>query len=251
MRQESIRPIDWEIMIQPLAPEFFLPVALPSSGQTITQRAMTNPHHLQRNYAGWSSTLWRVILISAGGVAILLPAWLPNQPSIPIESGAVEILQALLLAASAVVMFAAESHAGFYRPICRVMALGLIAALIGEIEDFVSDVLGWRFPESVLIGLILAAALISALRNRRVMREFFARAGHHAGTGFIAAALLINYVFNIVIGSRAFWQAALGSAFSPTVPKICKSYLELLACYLIFIGALGIAATLARRHEPG
>ena len=62
----------------------------------------------------------------------------------------------------------------------------------------------------------------------------------------IAAALLIIYVFDRVIGGKAFWQAALGSAFAPEIPLICKSYLELLACYLIFVGSIGLALTLAR-----
>ena len=81
------------------------------------------------------------------------------------------------------------------------------------------------------------------------MLYFIASLGNHAGSGLIAAALLIIYVFNRVIGSTAFWKASLGPAFSPTIPKICKSYLELLACYLIFIGALGLSITLARRKE--
>jgi hypothetical protein len=62
--------------------------------------------------------------------------------------------------------------------------------------------------------------------------------------------LLIIYVFNRVIGSQKFWRATLGSTFSADVPKICKSYLELFACYLIFIGILGLSITLARRKEP-
>ncbi|MBC8127291.1 MAG: hypothetical protein H8M99_09155, partial [Gloeobacteraceae cyanobacterium ES-bin-144] len=85
----------------------------------------------------WSRTLVRALLICAGSVAILLPAWLPNRPSIPIERGTVELLQASLLAAAAVVMLGASPHAGAYRPVCRVMALCFLAAFVGEIEDFV------------------------------------------------------------------------------------------------------------------
>ena len=66
----------------------------------------------------------------------------------------------------------------------------------------------------------------------------------------IAAALLILYVFDRVIGRARFWQAALGTAFAPEIPRICKSYLDLLACYLLFIGSIGLALTLARRDEP-
>lgn len=203
----------------------------------------------QRRNPSWSSTLLRLILISAGCVGILLPAWLPNRPSVPLERGTVEMLQALLLGASAVVMLGASAHAGRFRPICRILGLGFFAALIGEIEDFVSGILGWPFPESWLVGLILLYALITVLRHRRVALEFFSKLGNHAGSGLIAAALLINYVFNILIGSPQFWKAALGPAFSKDIPEICKSYLELLACYLIFIGALGLSLTMARRHE--
>jgi hypothetical protein len=204
---------------------------------------------LQRN-ASWSRTLLRAVLVCAGSVAILFPAWLPNQPSKPIESGTVELLQVLLLAAAAIVMLGAASHAGQNRAVCRVLALGLIAAVVGEIEDFVSGILGRRFPEVWFVSLILLVALITILRHRRVMLHFVSTLGNHAGAGLIGAALLILYVFNRVIGNSQFWKVTLGTAFSPEVPKICKSYLELLACYLIFIGILGLSITLARRREP-
>jgi hypothetical protein len=200
--------------------------------------------------SSWSQTLLRVLMICAGCIAILLPAWLPNRPSVPISRGTVELLQSFLLAAAAGVMLGAAPHAGAYRPACRILALGLIAAFVGEIEDFVSEILGWPFPEAWVIGLILLVALATALKHRRVMGHFIALLGHHAGAGLIAAALLIIYIFNRVIGSKAFWKASLGDAFSPETPQICKSYLELLACYLIFIGALGLSLTLARRKDP-
>jgi len=192
--------------------------------------------------------LVRTVLVCAGSVAILLPAWLPNRRSAPIEQGTVELLQAALLAAAAAVILGASPHSGFYRPVCRVLALGLIAAFVGEIEDFVSGILGWPFPEKWVVGIILLLALITGWRHRRVMARFFSTIGDHASSGLIGAALLILYVFNRVIGSSRFWKAALGNeAYHPEIPKICKSYLELLACYLIFVGVLGFAVTLARR----
>lgn len=205
---------------------------------------------LPESQSNWSSTLLRLLMIAAGCLAILLPAWLPNRPSVPIAQGVVEMIQALLLAASAAVIFGASAHAGRYRPMARVLGLIFLAALIGEIEDFVSGILGWPFPESIVVGVILLVALITALRHRRISVEFFSQLGRHAGAGLIAAALLINYVFNILIGSPNFWKAALGPAFSPDIPGICSGYLELLACYLLFLGALGLSLTMARRHDP-
>jgi hypothetical protein len=166
-----------------------------------------------------------------------------------LERGTAEFLQPLLLAAATAVMLGASPHAGPFRPVCRVLALGLGAAVVGELEDFVSGILGRQFPEALVVALLLLIAIVIGVRNRRVMTVFFGSLGNHAATGLIGAALLILYVFNRVIGGAGFWQAALGDAFSPEIPRICKSYLELLACYLIFIGTLGYALTLARRRE--
>ncbi|RYD30069.1 MAG: hypothetical protein EOP87_17230 [Verrucomicrobiaceae bacterium] len=200
--------------------------------------------------ASWKRTVVRAALICAGSVAILLPAWLPNRPNAPLERGTVELLQAFLLAVSAAIMLGAASHAGQNRPVCRVLAFGLIAGFVGEIEDFVSGILGWKFPEAWFVAAILAVALVTILKHRRVMLHFLTTLGNHAGSGLIGSALLILYVFNRVIGSSKFWKATLGPAFAPEIPKICKSYLELLACYLIFVGVLGLSITLARRKEP-
>lgn len=199
----------------------------------------------------WKKTLLRGLLICGGAVTILLPAWLPNRPGAPLERGTVELLQAGLLAAATAVMIGALAHSGKRRAVCRVMALLLGAALVGELEDFIAGILDWPFPDVWVIGVLLVAALFTVLRHRRVMLRFFETAGHHAGAGFVAAALLILYVFNPVIGSAGFWQASLGGGFSPMIPKICKSYLELLACYLVFVGTLGLAITLGRREELG
>jgi predicted membrane protein len=183
-------------------------------------------------------------------VAILLPAWIPDRSSAQLERGTVEILQALLLAAAAAVLLGSSAHAGPNRPVCRVLALGCLAAFVGELDDLITDVMGRKFPEAWFVGFLLLVALITILRHRKVMLHFFSTLGNHAGSGLIGAALLILYVFNHVIGSSKFWKATLGSAeFAPEVARVCKSYLELLACYLIFLGALGLSITLARRKE--
>jgi hypothetical protein len=203
-----------------------------------------------RRGSSWLRTVVRGALICAGSIAILLPAWLPNRPSAPLERGTVELLQALLLAAAAAVFFGATAHAGANRPVCRILALALAAAVVGELEDFVSLIMGRPFPENWVVGVILLVALLTGIRHRRVVVRFVGTVGTHAGSGLIAAALLILYVFDRVIGGPRFWQAALGKAYAPEIPMICKSYLELLACYFLFIGAIGLALTLARRPEP-
>lgn len=211
---------------------------------------MNQASAIVRSKPSVSRTLIRIGLICLGTVAILLPAWLPNQPGIPIERGTVELLQAGMLGLAAAVMFGAAAHAGRNRSVCRVLGLALVAAVIGELEDFFSGILGWNFPEGPVIGLILLWALVHGLTHKAALVRFLGTVGTHAGSGLIASALLIIYVFNRVIGSSGFWRAALGTGFDPEIPRICRSYLELLACYLIFIGTLGYAITLARRPDP-
>ncbi len=203
-----------------------------------------------RRGSSWLRTVVRGALICAGSIAILLPAWLPNRPSAPLGRGTVELLQALLLAGASAVFFGATAHAGRNRPVCRILALIVAAAVVGELEDFVSLMMGRPFPENWVVGAILLVALLTGIRHRRAVVGFVGTVGTHAGSGLIAAALLILYVFDRVIGGPRFWQAALGKAYAPEIPLICKSYLELLACYLIFIGAIGLALTLARRDDP-
>lgn len=189
------------------------------------------------------------MLICAGTVAILLPAWLPDPDAVPLQRGTVEFLQAGLLAAACAVLFGASPHAGRNRAACRILGMVAAAAVVGELEDFVSGILGHPFPEAWVVGAILLVALVTGVRHRKEVADFVALLGRHAGAGFVGAALLIIYVFDRVIGSKPFWKACLGDGFDPRVPAICKSYLELLACYLIFIGSLGLAITLARRKE--
>ncbi|MCU0781514.1 MAG: hypothetical protein MUF04_10500 [Akkermansiaceae bacterium] len=199
--------------------------------------------------ASWSRTVVRGMLICAGTVAILLPAWLPDPDSVPLKQGTVEFLQAGLLAAACAVLLGASAHAGRNRAVCRMLGLAAAAAVVGELEDFVSLIMGRPFPEAWVVGVLLFVALVIGIRHRKAVVEFVATLGRHAGAGFVGAALLIIYVFDRVIGSGAFWKAYLGEGFDPRVPAICKSYLELLACYLIFIGSLGLAITMARRKE--
>jgi hypothetical protein len=204
-----------------------------------------------RTWPVWLRNTATALLVAAGSVLILMPAWLPDKPSFPVEGGVVETLQILLLLAATAVAIGGIRHAGRFRPICRVFALGLAAASLGELEDVLGMLVGKRFPMVWLIGPLLAAALFTLLRHRAATGLFFSSLMRHAGTGMIAAALLILYVFNGVFASRAFWKAALEEAYTPEIPTICGAYLELLACYFIFVGTVGLVLLFVRRLLPG
>ena len=61
-----------------------------------------------------SSSIWlrpvgMAALICLGSILILFPAWLPRNPELPVEDGAVELLQLVLLSLSAAFLLA-TSH---------------------------------------------------------------------------------------------------------------------------------------------
>ena len=203
----------------------------------------------QRN-SSWSNTLVKTTLICGGCVAILLPAWIPDRNSAQLSRGTVELLQALLLAAAAAVMLGGSPHAGHNRPVCRVLTIGLLIALVGEIDDFVTDILGRHFPEVWIVAVLLVIAIISIAKPPEDHAALFLHLGKSRGLGVdrLGAADSLRVqprdrqleVLAGDAGQRPSRRKSRGSV---------ESYLELLACYLIFIGALGLSITLARRKE--
>ena len=200
--------------------------------------------------SGWARTLGLAALISLGSVLVLFPAWLPRGAStLAMEDGAVELLQVVLLSASAAILLAASSHAGRFGPIYQGMSFAVIAAAVGELENALAGLLPGKTSHWVFLPFVLVAAW-KFLRHRRESLRFIGLAARHPSSGVIAAALSLIYVFGRFFGSRAFWQATLESDnFPADLPRICRGYLELLSCYFIFVGVVGFCLPVTRR--PG
>ncbi|MGJ8724718.1 MAG: hypothetical protein ACSHYB_09185 [Roseibacillus sp.] len=179
---------------------------------------------------------------------ILFPAWLPRTSAsgLDLENSAVELLQPALLLLSMAILLAAAAHAGRFRPIYHALALGCVAATIGEvpwIEDFLP------FDKDWLLVPTLGAIILLFLKNPRETLRFVALSARQPASGFIAAAVIIIYVFAYFFGSRAFWAASLEGEVPPGLPQICSAYLELLACYFIFVGVVGFTLPLRRGKD--
>ena len=201
------------------------------------------------NPSSWHRTLGFGAAICLGLILVLFPAWLPRGSSVAVENGAVELLQLALLSTSAAFLLAASSHAGRFKPIYRAMSLCAMAAAVAEFED----VLHTLMPSAVSRWLFLpflVVALYYFLRYKRETLRFTALASRHPASGFIAAGLIIAYVFSHFLGSRTFWKATLEADFDPDLPRICRSYLELLACYFIAVGTIGFCLPVSRRTPP-
>lgn len=195
----------------------------------------------------WLRTVAIAVLMGAGAILILFPAWLPDKPSLPVEDSAVEILQAALLGFSSALFFATAPHAGPYRAIFRSLGFLALAALIAEIGEAIDPLLEPIRHEYFVVALFIWVALTLS-RHPREFLHFVGFASRHPASGFVLAAIIIVYAFSRVFGSQAFWSATLDGQHHPDTPRICQAYLELLACYFVLLGAIGFCLPLTRRR---
>ena len=86
---------------------------------------------------------------------------------------------ALLLAAASAVMLGSSPHAGPNRPVCRVLSLGLLIAFVGEIDDFVTDILGRSIGQKIAEPDVLQRIDIEhKALMRRIIRNHAAQIRH-------------------------------------------------------------------------
>lgn len=191
-------------------------------------------------------TLGTYVLIGLGSIAILAPAWLPNRPTLPVEDSLVQVLQLVLLVASGAFFFAAAPHARKMKPIFHACGILGITAAISEHDQILNQLISpirWKwmlFP----IGLYLVFAIA---KNQRAFRAFIEMATKTPASGFLGAALILIYFFSSIFGSDKFWIAALNTPPPPELSDTLREYLELLACYFIFIATAGFCLPLTKK----
>lgn len=203
-----------------------------------------SPPHTQR---GKMSFLFILILIACGSALLLFPAWLPTyQYKVLGEDGIVEMLQVILLILSSALYFAASAHAGILKPIFFALGLGGLATAIGECSRPLEQLIPHMEADWLVIPL-LAGALWRFLRHPKAFSRFWSYASKTPAAGFMLAGIILAYVFGEFFGSQQFWAASLGEQINSDIPHIVESYLELLACYFIFISTLGFCLPITKR----
>ena len=203
---------------------------------------------LEKDRPNWVGTIVSTALVGLGSILVLFPAWLPRASTsgVDIEDSAVELLQIALLLLSMAILLAAAAHAGRFRPIYQALAIGCLAAAIGEspwLDDFLP------FSQEWFLLPTLGSIFFLFVKNPRETLRFVGLSARQPASGFIAAAIIISYVFAEFFGSRHFWEASLEGEVPPGLPKICSAYLELLACYFILVGVIGFTLPLRRGRD--
>ncbi|MDA7506152.1 hypothetical protein N9A89_00220 [Akkermansiaceae bacterium] len=197
--------------------------------------------------AFWKARLVTAFLVILGSILILFPAWLPNHPRLPTEESAVEALQIILLLASAAFWFGSSRSAGETGPFYKIMGAGGIAAALGEIDGLARSIS--NLPSWAIFVLPAIYILVLFFKNRRIFPAFYTEFSTHPAAGFFASAFIMIYVLARFLGTPLLWKAALEANYHPDIPETVQGYLELLACYLLFVGSIGLCLR-DRKHDP-
>ena len=195
----------------------------------------------------WKQRLVTTALVVAGSIAIFFPAWLPDSPVLPTEDGIVELLQLALLLAGAAFWFGASRPAGEIGAFYQVMGAIAIASAIGESDGLIESTTGIKV-EILYVPLGLFA-IFKIHKNRQHFGDFVHEFTSHPAAGFFGSAFMLIYVLARFLGAPYLWKATLGANYHPDIPQTVEGYLELLACYLLLVGTIGLCLA-PRAHDP-
>jgi len=194
----------------------------------------------------WKHRLLTTFLVVLGSILILFPAWLPDHPRLPTEESTVEALQMALLFICAAFWIGASRSAGETGPFYQIMGLCALAGAFGEGDSLFEEMT--NIPIAYVFGLLSLFTLILFVKHRKKFGPFIEELTSPPAAGFIASAFMMIYVLARFLGTPILWEAALGSAYHRDIPDTVQGYLELLACYLLLIGTLGLCLS-TRKHD--
>ncbi len=202
-----------------------------------------NPPHKKP----WKQALISSALVVLGSLAIFFPAWLPKSPVLPTEDGIVEAMQFALLLATSAFWFGAARPAGHIGPFYSIMGAFTLAIALGEADSLIEKTT--HFPVEYFFIPLSLFVLLTFKKHRQHFGEFLSEFTSHPAAGFFASAFMLIFVLARFLGTSLLWKASLGSNYHPDVPDTVEAYLELLACYLLLVGTIGLCLA-KRTHDP-
>ena len=206
-----------------------------------------NFRQMRSEEKSWKQRLFTIAMVIAGSIAIFFPAWLPESPVLPTEDGVVELLQLALLLTGGAFWFGAARTAGAVGPFYQIMGAIALASAIGESDGMIESTTGIKVEFFYIpLGLFVIGKFY---RSRQHFSEFFLEFTSHPAAGFFASAFMMIYVLARFLGAPFLWKATLGSNYHPDIPKTVEGYLELLSCYLLLVGTIGLCLA-PRSHDP-
>lgn len=156
------------------------------------------------------------------------------------EYSPVEIIQAIILAVCAALMWWVAHHCPTQRPIAIPFAGMAMAFLIRELDyfldRFVIDSL-WQ----VLIVILGSLVIVYTYRSRRRLQLALARIWPSPGLTLLFAGAVILFAFVRFVGHEPLWMSILDDDYRRIIKLAVEEFIELIGYFLWMIGTIEYA----------
>jgi len=156
------------------------------------------------------------------------------------EFSPVEIIQAIVLAACALIMGWVALYCPSQRPIALMFGGMALAFLIRELDFFLDHMVADNFWQ-VLVALLGALLIAYAYRHRKRLTIALARIWPSPGLTLLFAGAVILFAFVRLVGHEPLWMSILGDAYQRIIKLAIEEFIELIGYFLWMIGTVEYA----------
>ena len=169
------------------------------------------------------------------------------------EFSAVEIIQAIILAACGLIMGWVARYCPSQRPMAFAFGGMALIFLIRELDyfldRFVADNL-WQ----VIIAVVGSLLIVYLYRHRKRLNIALARIWPSPGLTLLFAGAVILFAYVRLVGHEPLWMAILGDSYQRVIKLAIEEFIELSGYFLWMIGTVEYAfqarAIAYRKPQP-
>lgn len=163
------------------------------------------------------------------------------------EYSVVEWLHVATLVVIAVLAWWAMRVSRTQRPLAAMGMAVAGAAFCRELDLFLDAYLfdhAWQ----VIVAMIAVAAIVFAVRHRRVLITSWIRAVQEPPMVLMVLGISLLLVFAPVLGSEGLWQSLMGDAYARVAKIAAEELAELAGYWLWLIGQIEFTLSCIRQH---
>lgn len=167
------------------------------------------------------------------------------------EYSPVEIIQAIILAACAIIMAWVARFCMPQRPIAIVFCGMAVAFLIRELDYFLDRFVADNFWQ-VVIAVLGALVIAYAVRHRKRMQIALARIWPSPGLTMLFCGAVILFAYVRLVGHEPLWRSILDEDYRRIIKLAVEEFIELVGYFLWMIGTIEYAlqARAQAKAEP-
>ena len=156
------------------------------------------------------------------------------------EYSPVEIIQAIILAACAVIMAWVARHCPSQTPVAIPFCGMAIAFMVRELDYFFDRFVIDNFWQAI-IAVLAAAVIAYTYRERRRLQISLGRIWPSPGLTILFAGAVILFAFVRLVGHEPLWQSILQDDYRRIIKLAVEEFIELAGYFLWMIGTIEYA----------